>query len=236
MRCGGLWRIPGRWANWSLYDVADATALHEALTSLPLYPWMDIEVHPLAEHPNDPPTARHRAARPAPPGRDADETPRAHPIDVPRRRAGPSAVALRRDRPADSVIQVAWRGAPPGCRRAGLRRRRRTSDAALVSTYAAEDGGWDGFLPDCVLDPAVHRGRRLPRPIHGIGRLAMHALAGAGPVLARVARNEPIARRARPTPGVATAVATDGPTMVLSLSFEDIADDVGWRALRWPPP
>lgn len=49
-----LWRIPGRWANWSLYDVADATALHEALSSLPLHPWMDIEVHPLAEHPNDP--------------------------------------------------------------------------------------------------------------------------------------------------------------------------------------
>ena len=51
-----LWRIPGRWANWSLYDVSDATELHEALTSLPLYPWMDIEVHALAEHPNDPRT------------------------------------------------------------------------------------------------------------------------------------------------------------------------------------
>jgi muconolactone D-isomerase len=49
-----LWRIPGRWANWSLYDVEDATALHSALTTLPLHPWMDIEVHPLAEHPNDP--------------------------------------------------------------------------------------------------------------------------------------------------------------------------------------
>ncbi len=49
-----LWRVPGRWANWSLYDVADATALHAALTSLPLWPWMDIEVHALGEHPNDP--------------------------------------------------------------------------------------------------------------------------------------------------------------------------------------
>lgn len=56
-RTGGLrrlWRIPGRWANWSLYDVPDATVLHEALSSLPLYPWMDIEVQPLAAHPNDP--------------------------------------------------------------------------------------------------------------------------------------------------------------------------------------
>ena len=51
-----LWRIPGRWANWSLYDVPDATVLHEALSSLPLYPWMDIRVHPLALHPNDPPS------------------------------------------------------------------------------------------------------------------------------------------------------------------------------------
>ena len=49
-----LWRIPGRWANWSLYQVADATELHAALVTLPLYPWMDIEVHALAEHPNDP--------------------------------------------------------------------------------------------------------------------------------------------------------------------------------------
>jgi muconolactone D-isomerase len=49
-----LWRIPGRWANWSLYEVADASELHAALTTLPLYPWMDIEVHALAEHPNDP--------------------------------------------------------------------------------------------------------------------------------------------------------------------------------------
>lgn len=49
-----IWRIPGRWANWSLYEVADATQLHAALATLPLFPWMDIEVFPLAEHPNDP--------------------------------------------------------------------------------------------------------------------------------------------------------------------------------------
>ncbi|MCP2353561.1 muconolactone D-isomerase [Nonomuraea thailandensis] len=49
-----LWRIPGRWANWSLYEVADATELHNALTSLPLWPWMTVQVHALADHPNDP--------------------------------------------------------------------------------------------------------------------------------------------------------------------------------------
>lgn len=50
-----LWRIPGRWANWGLWEAPEATALHEALTSLPLWPWMSVEVHPLAEHANDPP-------------------------------------------------------------------------------------------------------------------------------------------------------------------------------------
>ena len=33
---------------------ATARALHDALTSLPLWPYMHIEVVPLARHPNDP--------------------------------------------------------------------------------------------------------------------------------------------------------------------------------------
>ena len=49
-----LWRVPGRWANWGLWEAPDATALHEALSSLPLYRWTVIEVQPLADHPSDP--------------------------------------------------------------------------------------------------------------------------------------------------------------------------------------
>jgi muconolactone D-isomerase len=49
-----LWRVPGRRANWGLWEARDATALHEALTSLPLYPWTSIDVQPLAAHPSDP--------------------------------------------------------------------------------------------------------------------------------------------------------------------------------------
>lgn len=49
-----LWRVPGRWANWGLWEAADPAALHEALTSLPLWPWMDVTVHALAAHVNDP--------------------------------------------------------------------------------------------------------------------------------------------------------------------------------------
>jgi muconolactone D-isomerase len=49
-----LWRLPGRRANWGLWQAADATELHEVLTSLPLWPYMDVDVNPLARHPNDP--------------------------------------------------------------------------------------------------------------------------------------------------------------------------------------
>ncbi len=49
-----LWRIPGRWANWGIWEAPDADALHAAITSLALYPWLDVTVHPLATHPSDP--------------------------------------------------------------------------------------------------------------------------------------------------------------------------------------
>lgn len=49
-----LWRVPGRWANWGLWEAEDATQLHDAISSLPLWPWMDVTVHPLARHLNDP--------------------------------------------------------------------------------------------------------------------------------------------------------------------------------------
>jgi muconolactone D-isomerase len=49
-----VWRIPGRWANVCLWEAPDATALHEAIASLPFYPWLKVVVRPLAAHPNDP--------------------------------------------------------------------------------------------------------------------------------------------------------------------------------------
>lgn len=52
-----LWRIPGRWANVGLWEAPDATLLHEALSSLPLFPWAKTEVQPLARHPSDPGTS-----------------------------------------------------------------------------------------------------------------------------------------------------------------------------------
>jgi muconolactone D-isomerase len=45
-----LWRIAGRYANVSIFDVPDHAALHDTLMSLPLFPYMDIEVQPLCRH------------------------------------------------------------------------------------------------------------------------------------------------------------------------------------------
>jgi muconolactone D-isomerase len=49
-----MWRIPGRRANWGLWEAADPTELHAAISSLPFFPYLAVEVHPLAAHPSDP--------------------------------------------------------------------------------------------------------------------------------------------------------------------------------------
>jgi muconolactone D-isomerase len=47
-----LWRIAGRYANISIFDVADNDELHALLSALPLFPFMQIKVTPLARHPS----------------------------------------------------------------------------------------------------------------------------------------------------------------------------------------
>jgi muconolactone D-isomerase len=49
-----LWRVPDRRENWGIWHADDADRLHDALASLPLFPYLKITVHPLASHPNDP--------------------------------------------------------------------------------------------------------------------------------------------------------------------------------------
>lgn len=48
-----LWRVPGSTDSIGLYNAPDATALHDALTSLPAYPWMTMKVEALATHPQE---------------------------------------------------------------------------------------------------------------------------------------------------------------------------------------
>jgi muconolactone D-isomerase len=47
-----LWRIAGRYANISIFDVADNDELHMLLSGLPLFPFMQIKVAALARHPS----------------------------------------------------------------------------------------------------------------------------------------------------------------------------------------
>jgi muconolactone D-isomerase len=48
-----IWRVAGRYANVSIFDVGSVDELHELLSGLPLFPYMDIRVTPLAHHPSD---------------------------------------------------------------------------------------------------------------------------------------------------------------------------------------
>jgi len=47
-----LWRIVGQYANVSIFDARDNQHLHEILTALPLYPYMQIDVVALCTHPS----------------------------------------------------------------------------------------------------------------------------------------------------------------------------------------
>jgi len=46
-----LWRVPGKFANVSVFDLESADELHEILNSLPLYPFMEVDVTALCHHP-----------------------------------------------------------------------------------------------------------------------------------------------------------------------------------------
>ncbi|MUL67589.1 muconolactone delta-isomerase [Mycobacterium sp. CBMA 234] len=48
-----IWRIVGEYSNYSIFDVESNDELHELISGLPLFPYMDIHVTPLAHHPSD---------------------------------------------------------------------------------------------------------------------------------------------------------------------------------------
>jgi len=47
-----LWRVAGRYANVSIFDVPGPQELHDILSTLPLFPFMEIQVTPLCRHPS----------------------------------------------------------------------------------------------------------------------------------------------------------------------------------------
>ena len=46
-----LWRVVGKFANVSVFDVESPTELHDILNSLPFFPFMELEVTALCRHP-----------------------------------------------------------------------------------------------------------------------------------------------------------------------------------------
>ena len=48
-----IWRIAGEYANFSILDVASHDEAHQLISGLPLFPYMRIQVTPLATHPSD---------------------------------------------------------------------------------------------------------------------------------------------------------------------------------------
>src|SRR5665213_2796255 len=45
-----IWRVPGRFANRAIWSATDATQLHQFISCLPLWPYLDVKVTPRAEH------------------------------------------------------------------------------------------------------------------------------------------------------------------------------------------
>jgi len=48
-----IWRVVGEYSNYSVFDADSNDDLHNMLSGLPLFPYMDISVTPLAKHPSD---------------------------------------------------------------------------------------------------------------------------------------------------------------------------------------
>lgn len=60
-----IWRIVGRVANFSLWEAPSLEKLHEAVMSLPMFPYMKIDVTPLIDHPCTPIAEARNTKKPA---------------------------------------------------------------------------------------------------------------------------------------------------------------------------
>lgn len=47
-----LWRVAGRYSNVSIFAVASNGELHDILSTLPLFPFMNVQVTALCRHPS----------------------------------------------------------------------------------------------------------------------------------------------------------------------------------------
>ncbi|AMY17980.1 MULTISPECIES: hypothetical protein [Nocardiaceae] len=105
----------------------------------------------------------------------------------------------------------------------------RASEDAVAAAFAAADPtGYDGFLPDCVLDPCAEQAGQFARPLYGLTRLTASYYASQGHRVGALARNAAIAAELdRRLAGYGIPAE---PTTVMNLSFDDIADSRAWTA------
>lgn len=47
-----IWRVVGRFSNFSVFDVESNDELHKILSGFPLFSYMEMEIIALAEHPS----------------------------------------------------------------------------------------------------------------------------------------------------------------------------------------
>ena len=51
-KIAAIWRVAGRFANYCLFDVKSHDELHDLVSGLPMFGYIQAEVEPLAKHPN----------------------------------------------------------------------------------------------------------------------------------------------------------------------------------------
>ncbi len=47
-----IWRVTGKYENYSIFDVEDNDELHNLLMNLPLLPYLEMDVTALSKHPS----------------------------------------------------------------------------------------------------------------------------------------------------------------------------------------
>lgn len=103
----------------------------------------------------------------------------------------------------------------------------RASENVLAEEFTAADPtGFDGFLPDCVLDPCAEQADRFALPLYGLTRLTASFYRSQGHRIGALARNSAIA--AELDRRMAGYGLDADPTTVMNLSFDDIADSTAW--------
>lgn len=105
------------------------------------------------------------------------------------------------------------------------------AEALMQKALRNAPEGYDGLLPDCVLDPGVSAlGDESVLPVYGILRLSIAYSLATGRRVGAVTRNQAIADALLAQVAAYGWAETFVGVRVLNLSFDAIADDSKWNA------